>query len=47
MSKKDKRVLVTGGLGFIGSKLSERLSQDCHVTVVDNLRVFLVIDCGR
>lgn len=37
MSKKDKRVLVTGGLGFIGSKLSERLSQDCHVTVVDNL----------
>ena len=37
MSKTDKKVLVTGGLGFIGSKLSERLAEDYQVTVVDNL----------
>ena len=32
------RVLVTGGAGFIGSHLCERLVRDGHdVTVVDNL----------
>lgn len=32
------RVLITGGLGFIGSNLARRLvSMDAHVTLVDNL----------
>jgi UDP-glucose 4-epimerase len=31
------RILVTGGLGFIGSFLVERLMQDHEVDVVDNL----------
>src|SRR5947209_18447389 len=35
-----KRVLVTGGAGFIGAHLVERLTRDSdvHVTVLDNLR---------
>ena len=33
-----KRVLITGGLGFIGSNLARRLLQfDARVTIVDNL----------
>ena len=32
------RVIVTGGAGFIGSHLTERLIQEgCYVTVIDNL----------
>lgn len=37
---KNKRILVTGGLGFIGSHFAELLHercQDCLITIVDNL----------
>ena len=35
---KDKQVLVTGGLGFIGSNLSiELVRLGAHVTIVDNM----------
>jgi UDP-glucose 4-epimerase len=33
---KDKNIVVTGGLGFIGSHLVERLSKDNEVTVIDD-----------
>ncbi|MGB9937071.1 MAG: SDR family oxidoreductase [Methanobacterium sp.] len=33
---KNKKVIVTGGLGFIGSHIVEELYQDNEVTVVDN-----------
>jgi UDP-glucose 4-epimerase len=34
---KDKKVIVTGGLGFIGSHLVEALVEKNDVTVIDNL----------
>jgi UDP-glucose 4-epimerase len=34
---KSKRVFITGGAGFIGSHLVDRLIRDCDVTVYDNL----------
>lgn len=34
---KNKNILVTGGAGFVGSHLTERLTEDNHVVVVDNL----------
>jgi UDP-glucose 4-epimerase len=33
---KDKKVVITGGMGFIGSHLTEKLLEDNEVTVVDN-----------
>jgi UDP-glucose 4-epimerase len=33
---KNKKVIVTGGMGFIGSHLAEKLLEDNEVTVIDN-----------
>lgn len=33
---KNKKVIATGGMGFIGSHLTERLLKDNEVTVIDN-----------
>ena len=33
----DKKVIVTGGLGFIGSAIARRLSDVAHVTIIDSL----------
>ncbi|WP_048050646.1 SDR family oxidoreductase [Methanosarcina soligelidi] len=33
---KNKKVIVTGGMGFIGSHLTEKLLEDNEVTVIDN-----------
>ena len=34
---KNKNILITGGCGFIGSHLAERLSKENNVCVIDNL----------
>ncbi len=33
-----KKILITGGCGFIGSHIAEQLQHDCEVLVLDNLR---------
>lgn len=33
---KDKKIVITGGLGFIGSHLANELSKNNEVTVIDN-----------
>lgn len=33
---KDRHIVVTGGLGFIGSRLAERLACDNEVTIIDD-----------
>lgn len=37
-SPKMRRVLITGGAGFIGTHLAERLAPRCEVVLLDNLR---------
>jgi len=34
---KDKRVVITGGAGFIGSNIAEELSPDNDITIIDDL----------
>lgn len=34
---KDKRVVITGGAGFIGSNIAEELSPDNEITIIDDL----------
>ncbi|MGY8866262.1 MAG: NAD-dependent epimerase/dehydratase family protein, partial [Methylophagaceae bacterium] len=39
-----KTILVTGGFGFIGSRLVEELSKTCKVIVLDNKDTYGTID---
>lgn len=37
MNHNSERILVTGGAGFIGSHIVDKLIEDFDVTVIDNL----------
>ena len=37
MAITGKRIFITGGAGFIGTKLAERLVEDHHIVIYDNL----------
>jgi len=37
MKLKGQKILITGGLGFIGSNLSEKLSKDNDIVIIDDL----------
>ena len=41
-----KKILVTGGFGFIGSRLVEELSKNHEVIVLDNKDTYGTIDGG-
>src|SRR5260370_26142075 len=47
MRIEGKRVLVTGGAGFIGSHLVERLARDNDVTVLDDFSVGSLENLGE
>ena len=34
---KNKNILITGGLGFIGSYIVDELIEDNNITIIDNL----------
>ena len=34
---KNKNILITGGLGFIGSHITNKLIEDNNITIIDNL----------
>ena len=34
---KNKKILITGGAGFIGSNIAETLCKDNQVTIIDDL----------
>ena len=38
------KILITGGKGFIGSKIVEILSQDHSITIVDNHDTYGLLD---
>jgi nucleoside-diphosphate-sugar epimerase len=44
MNDFGKRILVTGGCGYVGSVLVPKLAQKHQVTVLDSSRAFSIIE---